>query len=114
MNKLAPTAVTGHTTGLLWLDNLLTFEMAPSRLNFDAWVSKLDFHLSSMRDNAQEPSDAQLVGRVLAQLQKFTADRWASRAEAVQATMMLEQHKRWDSLKSKLFDFYREDQTSEK
>ena len=108
MNKLAPAAVTGLTTGLLWggLDNLLTFEIAPAKLNFDAWV----FHLSSMRDNAQEPSDAQPVGRVLAQLQKFTADRWASRAEAIQATMMLEQHKSWDSLKSKLLDFYREDQ----
>ena len=38
-----------------------------------------------MRDNEQEPSDTQLVGRVLAQLHKFTADMWSSRAEAVQA-----------------------------
>ncbi|KAJ1464017.1 hypothetical protein T484DRAFT_1758411, partial [Baffinella frigidus] len=112
MNKLAPPAVTGLTTGLLWsgLDNLLTFDMAPSRLNFDAWVSKVDFHLASMRDNEQEPSNAQLVGRVLAQLQKFTADRWASRAEASQATMLLDENKTWDSLKAKMLDFYREDQ----
>ena len=42
INKLAPAAVTGLTTGLLWSgrDNLLSFEMAPSRLYFDAWVSK--------------------------------------------------------------------------
>jgi len=40
----------------------------------DVWVNKVDFHLASMRNNEQEPSDAQIVGRVLAQLHKFTAD----------------------------------------
>ena len=40
----------------------------------------MDFHLASMRDNEQEPSDAQLVGMVLAQLQMFTTNRWSSRA----------------------------------
>jgi hypothetical protein len=112
INKLAPPAVTGLTTGLLWsgLDSLLTLQMTPSRLNFESWISKVDFHLASMRDNAQEPSDAQLVGSVLAQLQKFTSDRWSSRSEALQASMMLEENKSWDSLKSKLLHFFREDQ----
>lgn len=112
INKLAPPALTGLSTGLLWsgLDNLLTLEMAPSRLNFESWLNRVDFHLASMRDNQQEPSDAQLVGRVLAQLQKFTSDRWASRAEAIQATMMVDANKSWDSLKSKILDFAREDQ----
>ena len=35
---------------------------------------------------------------------------WSSRAESLQATMMIDANKTWDSLKSKILDFYREEQ----
>ena len=111
LDKLAPAASTGLTTGLLWghLDKILTLEMTPSKLNLELWAQKLDLHLVSMKNSGQTPSDAQLVGRVLAQLQLFTLDRWATRAESIQSAMAIQEHKTWDSLKSRILDFHKED-----
>jgi hypothetical protein len=111
MDKLAPAAVTGLTTGLLWgdFDKLLTIEMAPSKLNMDLWIQKLDLHLVSMKNSGQIPSDVQIVGRVLAQFQRFTLDRWANRAESIQSSMEIQEFKTWDSLKARILNFYKED-----
>ena len=109
--KLQPPSTSGLSTGILWgtLDHLLNLEQPPSRLHFDLWISKLDLHLISMETAGQKASDAQIVGRVLSQLQRFTQDRWCSRAENLSAHMLSDESKTWASLKSRLLEFSRED-----
>ena len=83
--------------------------MAPSKLNMNVWIQKLDLDLVSIKKSGQIPSDVQIVGRVLAQFQRFTLDRWANRAESIQFSMEIQEFKPWDSLKARILDIYEED-----
>ena len=111
MTKLEPPSNSGVSAGILWgtFDQLLTLEVAPSKLNFEAWIQKIDLHLTSMNNAGQKASDAQIVGRILSQLQRFRGDIWQMRAEAITAPMFTAEQKTWSALKSRLLEFARED-----
>ena len=109
--KLQPRTTSGLSAEILWglLDQLLTLETEPSRLNMEVWISKIDLHIISMDQAGQKPSDNQIVGRILSQLQRFTNDRWSMRGESISASMIISESKTWDSLKSRILEFSRED-----
>ncbi|KAJ1464877.1 hypothetical protein T484DRAFT_1757779 [Baffinella frigidus] len=95
-----------ESSGEPWdLDQLLKLEQPPSNLHFEAWIHKIDIHLIAMEHANQKASDAQIVGRVLSQLQRFTTDRWCSRAENIQSTMISDEQKTWDSSSPSYLNF---------
>ena len=116
---LNPPAICGVNVGLLWgtLDSLLCFDAPPSKVNLQAWCDRLDCHLMRMQSNKQEVSDQQLLGRIMAQMQKFGQDKWSLRAEAMQTAWLNTgegETASWDAFKSRILDLYNEDQRMKK
>jgi len=116
---LNPPAICGVNVGLLWgtLDSLLCFDAPPSKVNLQEWCDRLDCHLMRMQSNKQEVSDQQLLGRIMAQMQRFSLDKWSLRAEAMQTAMLSTgagETATWDAFKSRILDLYNEDQRMKK